>query len=68
MPQDMSGINPDLLARLEHHKKGKFYQDIFGTQYQEKRKAQRASARIRSREPNIAIGVAGEMNILSQAN
>jgi hypothetical protein len=65
MPQDMSNINPDLLARLEHHKKGKFYQDIFGTQYQEKRKAQRASARIASKEPNIAIGVAGEMNIVS---
>jgi hypothetical protein len=62
MPQDMSNINPDLLARLERHRG---YKDVFVRQYAEKKKDQRMAARIRSREPNIAIGVAGEMNIVS---
>ena len=58
----MSNINPDLLARLERHKG---YRDVFVRQYAEKKKDQRMAARIRSKEPNIAIGVAGEMNIVS---
>ena len=59
MAQD---INPELLARLENYK---IYKDVFVRQYGEKKKAQRIAARIRNKEPNIAIGVAGEMKVVS---
>lgn len=59
MPQD---INPDLLARLEKYK---LYKDVFDRQFKERKKAQRSAAKIRSREPAIAIGVNGEMNVIS---
>ena len=55
-------INPELLARLEKHK---LYKDVFVRQYKEKKRTQRAAAKVRAKEPAIAIGVNGQMNIVS---